>query len=185
MKWLILHGYNQSKELLIKRRARKFLNMLSKNNDEYYIINAFHSFDQQRFYWWTNVNLLDVVNGINMNRKGLEESIEYITQEYKENECDGLIGFSQGANIICDLLKHISPKKVICICGFYHNLFDKNTIEQNNVDTLIINGIRDEYVMNEGFLSQNFPNKKVLNLDMKHQFPSIKSHISEIEKILY
>ena len=47
---------------------------------------------------------------------GIAEAVAHAEAAYKEHRCDGVLGFSQGANLATMLCAHLETKPRLCVC---------------------------------------------------------------------
>ncbi|RUS33130.1 hypothetical protein BC938DRAFT_472954 [Jimgerdemannia flammicorona] len=166
MKILALHGFRQNAHII--RRALRPLERQLEGHAAFTYLNAPHAY--------TVGSTPDGVTGVEhptwkqaMNHQrqwysasddgkvygGMDVTMRYIDQAFKEERFDGIIGFSQGATLIGLLAalqphNNISFRFGICISGFpsradaHRDLTRPNTIQ--NTATLHIYGLQDEHL---------------------------------------
>jgi len=187
MRWLCLHGYGQNAKLFQTQRMKRLAQALEKSGHILDFLEA--PWDCQApnpnpKCWWycsTPEQTLDSVHGKAYPRLGLEQSLDLICQKWESGNYSGLLGFSQGAQVICELIQagRVRPEKVILICGFWHQ-----KISPVEIPALCIEAESDQLVSKEAFgrMTQLFLNSIQISFRGPHSIPSRRADLNRILK---
>ncbi|XP_058813366.1 esterase AAEL000016 [Topomyia yanbarensis] len=194
LKVLALHGYRQNGDALKSKLGsfRKFINKYA----ELVFVTAPHVAppladckpetepDPTQRSWWFNKDD-GTFKGTNRSGPaiGFEESLKLVEKTWKEEQCNGLLGFSQGAcfaGLLCDLsargMTSIKPEFAILSSGFrsgslVHLNFYENKVQ---IPSLHIFGETDE-IIPRGMsiaLAETFVDPQMLVHPGGHFFPA-------------
>lgn len=110
MKILCLHGLRQNKEIL-KKSMSKIIKKLEKENIVFEFVESPYEFSNEGNYkQWRTANKENALTIENYDT--INESIEFITKIWNDNEYDGILGFSQGS-VVCQIfLYQIENEKI-------------------------------------------------------------------------
>lgn len=192
MKWLCLHGYGQNAQMFQRQRMLKLRKTLEKSGHQLDFLQGpwtcSDSSNPDPHCWWyceTPEQTLDYVRTqTSPVQIGLETSVQLIQERWMTGQYQGLLGFSQGANIICHLLetRTIVPEQVVLICGFWK----REQLRECAVPALCIHANQDQLVPHESFLMMTslFQNPQILYVDGPHAVPSRRKDLDQILKHL-
>lgn len=191
LKVLALHGYRQNGDGFKSKLGslRKFINKYA----ELVFVTAPHVAppleagaepDPTQRSWWFNKDD-GSFKGTNKNGPafGFEESLKLVEKVWKEEECSGLLGFSQGAcfvGLLCDLsargMTLIKPEFAVLSSGFRSGSLVHLNYYENKVQipSLHIFGETDEIIpkeMSQALLS-TFIDPQVLTHPGGHFLPA-------------
>jgi predicted esterase len=163
LKVLCLHGYRQNGDALKSKLGsfRKFV----KRYADFVFVTAPHQApalkpddadDPEQKSWWFNKDD-GTFKGTNKDGPavGFEDSLKLVEKIWKEEECNGILGFSQGAcfaGLICNLsargMTTIKPQFAILSSGFKSgSLVHMNYyLSKNQIPSLHIFGQTDEII---------------------------------------
>ncbi|XP_058467642.1 esterase AAEL000016 [Malaya genurostris] len=194
LKILALHGYRQNGDILKSKLGsfRKFI----KKYAELVFVTAPHTAppltdcqsetesDPNSRSWWFNKDD-GTFKGTNKSGPaiGFEESLRLVEKTWKEEQCSGLLGFSQGAcfvGLLCDLsargMTSIKPEFAVLCSGFrsgslVHLNFYENKVQ---IPSLHIFGENDDIIPREMSLSlaETFVDPQMLVHPGGHFFPA-------------
>lgn len=179
LKVLALHGYRQNGDSFKSKLGslRKFISKYA----ELVFVTAPHvappmeagaEADPTQRSWWFNKDD-GTFKGTNKNGPavGFEQSLKLVERVWREEQCSGLLGFSQGAcfvGLLCDLsargMTSIKPEFAVLSSGFRSGSLVHLNYYENKVQipSLHIFGETDE-IIPKGKLSFNFSNPFQLN----------------------
>lgn len=191
LKVLALHGYRQNGDGFKSKLGslRKFISKYA----ELVFVTAPHVAppmeagtepDPSQRSWWFNKDD-GTFKGTNKNGPafGFEESLKLVEKVWKEEQCSGLLGFSQGAcfvGLLCDLsargMTLIKPEFAVLSSGFRSGSLVHLNYYENKVQipSLHIFGETDEIIpkeMSQALLS-TFIEPQVLTHPGGHFFPA-------------
>ncbi|KAL9694256.1 hypothetical protein quinque_013541 [Culex quinquefasciatus] len=191
LKVLALHGYRQNGDSFKSKLGslRKFINKYA----ELVFVTAPHvaptmeagaEADPTQRSWWFNKDD-GTFKGTNKNGPavGFEQSLKLVEKVWREEQCSGLLGFSQGAcfvGLLCDLsargMTSIKPEFAVLSSGFRSGSLVHLNYYENKVQipSLHIFGETDEIIpkeMSQALLG-TFIDPQVLTHPGGHFFPA-------------
>ena len=160
MNVLALHGYHMSGKIMcsmsipLLKRLDYNINLITPNAP-YLIKNQLSSeitnyFRPSYYQWFSEVH--------NININALK----------KLDNIDGIIGFSQGAQIASIISPYIKPKFIICISGVDYNIDNDNIID---IPSFHIIGKNDSFLCKSINLTKKFKNPHIVYHEGGHHFP--------------
>ncbi len=200
---LALHSFRTSGLIFEKQlRISGLYNLLTQDlNAEVTFVNSPHSasgpipqdvlmaFPSDDYYEWWNATLDEEQN--TWNYQNCDESLEYLYSVWKEDEFDGIIGFSQGAAmsaLLAAMLKKDNamriPKFIICISGI--KVRDPRFVPYykaiSDLPSAHIFGQHDPVKILTNKLVKCFDSPVILTHERGHIVPRLHSDMSETLK---
>ena len=200
---LALHSFRTSSFIFEKQlRISGLYNLLTQDlKAELTFVNAPHkasgpipqdvlmAFSSEDYYEWWNATLDEEQN--TWHYENCDESLEYLDSVWKEDEFDGIIGFSQGAAISALFAARLKkenavriPKFIICISGIKVRdaRFDPYYEAISDLPNLHIFGQHDPVKILTNKLVKCFDSPVILTHERGHVVPRLQADMSETLK---
>ena len=108
---------------------------------------------------------------------GIEQTIARYTELVRQNEIDGIVGFSQGSYIGAMLANAVPLRFLVSVCGM--QCMDRRAVHNFEIPSFHIVGERDEQYLEHGLrFHEMFRNAPLLRHSTGHNFP-VEKHINQ------